>query len=129
MHSILCLFVPLYLFILVFRLSNSFNYSLSFADQHILTELEKEKKLSFTPSRQVLGRRYVCHDDRYILNLAAENGGIVVSNDNYRELINEKPKFKEVIEERILMYSFVNDRYVVMCTAQRCVLPVYFPVG
>ena len=82
-----------------------------FADQHILTELEKEKKLSFTPSRQVLGRRYVCHDDRYILNLAAENGGIVVSNDNYRELINEKPKFKEVIEERILMYSFVNDRY------------------
>ena len=82
-----------------------------FSDQHLLTELEKEKKLSFTPSRQVNGRRYVCHDDRYILNLAAMNGGIVVSNDNYRELINEKPKFKEVIEERILMYSFVNDRY------------------
>ena len=116
------MFVPFYLqftFVLVLALpNNSFkNYSLSFADQHILTELEKEKKLSFTPSRQVLGRRYVCHDDRYILNLAAENGGIVVSNDNYRELINEKPKFKEVIEERILMYSFVNDRYVVIeCT-------------
>ena len=77
-----------------------------------MTELEKENILSFTPSRQVLGRRLVCHDDRYILNLAAENGGIVVSNDNYRELINEKPKYKEVIEERILMYSFVNDRYV-----------------
>ena len=85
--------------------------------------MEKEKKLSFTPSRQVLGRRYVCHDDRYILNLAAENGGIVVSNDNYRELINEKPKFKEVIEERILMYSFVNDRYVVVCTVQVKYLP------
>lgn len=87
--------------------------------------MEKEKKLSFTPSRQVLGRRYVCHDDRYILNLAAENGGIVVSNDNYRELINEKPKFKEVIEERILMYSFVNDRYVVVeCTVQVKYLPM-----
>merc|ERR1712223_2204888 len=81
-------------------------------DQHILTELEKEKKLSFTPSRQVLGRRYVCHDDRYILNLAAMNGGIVVSNDNYRELINEKTEYKEVIQERILMYSFVNDRFM-----------------
>ena len=111
-------------------LPNSFkNYPLSFADQHILTELEKEKKLSFTPSRQVLGRRYVCHDDRYILNLAAENGGIVVSNDNYRELINEKPKFKEVIEERILMYSFVNDRYVVIvCTVQVKYLPTLEPV-
>ena len=126
MHSILSLIVPFYLqftFVLVLALPNSFNYSLSFADQHILTELEKEKKLSFTPSRQVLGRRYVCHDDRYILNLAAENGGIVVSNDNYRELINEKPKFKEVIEERILMYSFVNDRYVVVCTVQVKYLP------
>ena len=85
-----------------------------FSDQHILTELEKEKKLSFTPSRQVNGRRYVCHDDRYILNLAAMNGGIVVSNDNYRELINEKTEYKEVIEERILMYSFVNDRYYLL---------------
>ena len=79
-------------------------------DQHILNELEKERLLFFTPSRQVRGRRLVCHDDRYILNLAAETGAIVVSNDNYRELIMKKPDFKKVIEERILMYSFVNDR-------------------
>ena len=90
-------------------LSNCFNHFI-FSDQYILTELEKEKILAFSPSRQFSGRRIVCHDDRYILNLAAENGGIVVSNDNYRELINEKPNYKEVIENRILMYSFVNDR-------------------
>ena len=47
---------------------------------------------------------------RYILNLAAETEAVVVSNDNYRELINEKPEFKKVIEERILMYTFVDDR-------------------
>lgn len=57
------------------------------------------------------GRRYVCHDDRYILNLASETGAIVVSNDNYRELVNDKPEYKKVIEEKILMYTFVNDRY------------------
>jgi ribonuclease ZC3H12 len=56
------------------------------------------------------GRRFVCHDDRYILNLAAQTSAIVVSNDNYRDLINEKPEFKKVIEEKILRYSFVNDR-------------------
>ncbi len=82
------------------------------SDQSILTELEKDRLLFFTPSRQVRGRRFVCHDDRYILNLAADTGAIVVSNDNYRDLINEKPEFKKVIEERILMYSFVNDRFV-----------------
>jgi ribonuclease ZC3H12 len=73
-------------------------------------ELEKDKILSFTPSRQINGKRIVCHDDRYILNLAAETDGIVVSNDMYRELIMDKPAYQKVIEERILMYSFVNDR-------------------
>ena len=81
-----------------------------FSDQHILLELEKDNLLSFTPSRQVSGRRFVCHDDRYILNLASETGAIVVSNDNYRDLVNEKPDYKKVIEEKILMYTFVNDR-------------------
>ena len=78
-------------------------------DQAILFDLEKEGVVVFTPSKTVNGRRYNCHDDRYVLNLASENGGIVVSNDNFRELINEK-NFKEVIEKRILMYTFVDDR-------------------
>lgn len=54
----------------------------------------------------------ICYDDRYILKLAAEIDGIVVSNDNYRDLAQENPEFRRVIEERILMYSFVNDRFM-----------------
>uniref|UniRef100_A0A0K8TD27 C3H1-type domain-containing protein n=2 Tax=Lygus hesperus TaxID=30085 RepID=A0A0K8TD27_LYGHE len=81
-------------------------------DQEILYELEKERLLVFTPSRLVGGKRLVCYDDRYILRLAAENGGIVVSNDNYRDLAQESPEFRKVVEERILMYSFVNDRFM-----------------
>lgn len=52
----------------------------------------------------------VCYDDRYVLKLAAETDGIVVSNDNYRDLAAESQEFKRVVEERTLMYSFVNDR-------------------
>lgn len=84
-------------------------------DQEILSELERERLLVFTPSRLVGGKRLVCYDDRYILRLAADNGGIVVSNDNYRDLAQESPEFRKVVEERILMYSFVNDRYVITC--------------
>lgn len=62
--------------------------------------------------RLVGGKRMVCYDDRYILKLAAEVDGIVVSNDNYRDLAQENPEFRRVIEERILMYSFVNDRFM-----------------
>ena len=82
------------------------------ADQEILLEFEKEKVLVFTPARRVCGKRIICYDDRYIIKLAAENGGVVVSNDNYRDLINESAAYKKVIEERLLMYSFVNDRFV-----------------
>lgn len=82
------------------------------ADQEILGELEKDRLLVFTPSRLVGGKRMVCYDDRYILKLAAEVDGIVVSNDNYRDLAQENPEFKRVVEERILMYSFVNDRFM-----------------
>lgn len=66
----------------------------------------------FTPSRLVGGKRMVCYDDRYILKLAAENDGIVVSNDNYRDLVQESSEFKKVVAERVLMYSFVNDRFM-----------------
>ncbi|CAG0923429.1 unnamed protein product, partial [Notodromas monacha] len=81
-------------------------------DQDVLLELEKERSLVFTPSRLVSGRRLVCYDDRYILNLAVATDGIVVSNDNYRDLASESPDYKRVVEERILMYSFVNDRFM-----------------
>lgn len=81
------------------------------SDQEILRRLEKEKILVFTPSRRVQGRRVVCYDDRFIVKLACDSDGIIVSNDNYRDLQNEKPEWKKFIEERLLMYSFVNDKY------------------
>ena len=68
--------------------------------------------LVFTPARRVCGKRIVCYDDRYIIKLAAETGGVVVSNDYYMDLIKEAAEYKKVIEERLLMYSFVNDRLV-----------------
>lgn len=81
-------------------------------DQYILRDLEKKKILVFTPSRRVGGKRVVCYDDRFIVKLAHESDGIVVSNDTYRDLQNERPEWKKFIEERLLMYSFVNDKYV-----------------
>lgn len=107
-------------------------------DQELLSELEKERMLVYTPSRSVGGKRTVCYDDRYILKvslvlllfpllhcswsfsqialfqlqLAAESDGVVVSNDNYRDLANENMEFKKVVEERLLMYSFVADRFM-----------------
>ncbi|KAG8005372.1 Endoribonuclease ZC3H12A [Nibea albiflora] len=81
-------------------------------DQHILTDLERKKILVFTPSRRFAGKRVVCNDDRFIVKLAYECDGIIVSNDMYRDLQGEKPKWKRFIEERLLMYSFVNNKFM-----------------
>ncbi|MBN3271010.1 ZC12A Endoribonuclease, partial [Polyodon spathula] len=81
-------------------------------DQNILHELEKRKILVYTPSRRVKGKRVVCYDDRYIVKLAYESDGIIVSNDNYRDLQSEKQDWKRFIEGRLLMYSFVNDKFM-----------------
>lgn len=48
----------------------------------------------------------------YHPQLASENDGIVVSNDNYRDLANESIEFKRVVEERVLMYSFVSNLFM-----------------
>jgi len=81
-------------------------------DREILDKLEYEKILVYTPSRCINGRRVTCYDDRFILRLAQETEGVIVSNDHFRDLQNEKPEWKELIEKRLLMYSFVNDRFM-----------------
>nr|XP_020469736.1 probable ribonuclease ZC3H12D [Monopterus albus] len=81
-------------------------------DQHILHELERRKILVYTPSRCVNGKRVVCYDDRYIVKLAFNSDGIIVSNDNYRDLQTENPQWKKFIEERLLMYTFANDKFM-----------------
>lgn len=80
------------------------------SEQHVLEELERQAVLVYTPSRKVNGKRVVCYDDRYIVKVAFEKDGIIVSNDNYRDLQNENPEWKWFIEQRLLMFSFVNDR-------------------
>lgn len=81
-------------------------------EQHLLEELERQAVLVCTPSRKVNGKRVVCYDDRYIVKVAYERDGVIVSNDNYRDLQSENPEWKWFIEQRLLMFSFVNDRYV-----------------
>ncbi|KAH8335577.1 hypothetical protein KR074_006124 [Drosophila pseudoananassae] len=82
------------------------------SDRELLYELEHERVLVFTPSRHLDGKRVSCYDDRFILKLAVETDGIVVSNDNYRDLVLENHEFRRVVQERLLMYSFVNDIFM-----------------
>ncbi|CAJ0962596.1 unnamed protein product, partial [Mesorhabditis belari] len=81
-------------------------------DQHVLTELDARKHIVWTPSRRINGRRIVCHDDRYILKTAEEKDAVIVSNDEYRDLVRENPQYRKLVENRLLMYSFVDGKFM-----------------
>ncbi|KAI5644689.1 zc3h12a-like ribonuclease NYN domain-containing protein [Phthorimaea operculella] len=78
-------------------------------DPDLLDELEEQGLVVYTPSRQVKGRMITPYDDRYIVQCAAEFDGVIVSGDNYRDLIHENPRWRFIIENRLLMFTWVND--------------------
>ena len=82
-------------------------------DQEILNQLEVDGTLVFTPSRRIGNKRIVCYDDRFIVKLAFETNGVIVSNDNFRDLAEENEGWRKTIEHRLVMFTFVSDYFMV----------------
>uniref|UniRef100_A0A1E1W0R4 RNase NYN domain-containing protein n=2 Tax=Pectinophora gossypiella TaxID=13191 RepID=A0A1E1W0R4_PECGO len=78
-------------------------------DPRLLDELERRGLVVYTPSREIQGRMVTSYDDRYIVQCAAEFDGVIVSGDNYRDLLLENPRWRFVIENRLLPFTWVND--------------------
>ena len=55
-----------------------------------LQRLEESGHLVFTPSLEVEGSRFTPYDDRYVLDYALDHSGVVVSRDNYRDILQVK---------------------------------------
>jgi len=81
-------------------------------DQLLLYEMEQKNQIHYTPSKRVGSKRIVCDDDSYMLKLAVHKKAIIVSNDNFKRFLNHNDEFKLVIEERVLMYSFIDDTFM-----------------
>ncbi|XP_053843276.1 NEDD4-binding protein 1 isoform X1 [Vidua macroura] len=85
----------------------------SITEQNFLTQLADVGILSLTPARMVLGARIAAHDDRFLLHLAAKTGGVIVTNDNFREFVTESFAWREIIQKRLLQYTFAGDIFMV----------------
>ncbi|KAK5893295.1 hypothetical protein CgunFtcFv8_006182 [Champsocephalus gunnari] len=82
-------------------------------EQHFLTELQNLGLVSYTPSREVQGKRISSYDDRLMLQLAQKSDGVIVTNDNLRDLSDESLVWREIIKKRLLQYTFVGDHFMV----------------
>ena len=81
-------------------------------DRELMKRLEDQKYLVLTPSRIIRGRRVTSYDDRFIIDIAVNFGGVIVSNDQYRDLLNESRRTDEAINSRLLPYNFVDDFFM-----------------
>jgi hypothetical protein len=65
-----------------------------------------------TPGRYHKGTKQFiqAYDDRYILDMAKAEDGIVISNDQFRDLYDE---FKDVINWRLLPFVMTADRIMI----------------
>lgn len=54
-----------------------------------LNKLVKENKVLLTPCKNLPGNRSASYDDRFIVEIAAEFDGVIISNDNFADLLNE----------------------------------------
>ncbi|KAG3261011.1 KH and NYN domain containing, transcript variant X1 [Ictidomys tridecemlineatus] len=82
-------------------------------ESHFLQKLYSLSLLSLTPSRVMDGKRISSYDDRFMVKLAEETNGIIVSNDQFRDLAEESDKWMAIIRERLLPFTFVGNHFMV----------------
>lgn len=59
------------------------------SDPKTLEKLANLKKVVLTPSKNLPGNKSSSYDDRFILEIAAHSEAAVISNDNYKDLLNQ----------------------------------------
>ncbi|KAJ6642780.1 putative ribonuclease ZC3H12D, partial [Pseudolycoriella hygida] len=80
------------------------------SNQDLLAKLETEGKVVFSPCKNLPnGKKVTSYDDRFILDFAADYDAAVISNDNYRDLSKECEKYRDIINTRVIGFTFLND--------------------
>lgn len=80
----------------------------------ICDHLYKIGVLHYTEKRWVGTERIVVDDDENILDYAFEKGGVIISLDQFRDAYEKWPQYHDVIKNRLLQFSFVqNDEFYI----------------
>ncbi|XP_052589101.1 protein NYNRIN [Peromyscus californicus insignis] len=80
-------------------------------ESHFLTQLHALKMLSITPSQLENGKKITTYDYRFMVKLAEETDGIIVTNEQIHILMNNSKKV--MIRDRLLPFTFAGNLFMV----------------
>ncbi|XP_036055110.1 protein NYNRIN [Onychomys torridus] len=80
-------------------------------ESHFLTQLHSLKMLSITPSQLENGKKITTYDYRFMVKLAEETDGIIVTNEQIHSLVNNSKKL--MIKDRLLPFTFAGNLFMV----------------
>ncbi|KAM6181654.1 protein NYNRIN [Erethizon dorsatum] len=80
-------------------------------ESHFLTKLHSLKMLSITPSQLENGKKIATYDYRFMVKLAEETDGIIVTNEQIHTLMNNSKKL--MVKDRLLPFTFAGNLFMV----------------
>ncbi|XP_053666315.1 NEDD4-binding protein 1 [Anopheles marshallii] len=78
-------------------------------DYVLLDKMHRAGDVTLAPSKNLPGQCSSTYDDRLILSVAEQFDGVIISNDNFRDLLEISPAWRRIIETRVIGYTWVKD--------------------
>ncbi|KAM5235492.1 protein NYNRIN [Ctenodactylus gundi] len=80
-------------------------------ESHFLTKLHSLKMLSITPSQLENGKKIATYDYRFMVKLAEETDGVIVTNERIHILMTNSKKL--TVKDRLLPFTFAGNHFMV----------------
>lgn len=78
-----------------------------------MKHLIEVKKGIITNHKRVNGQVVSAEDDPLILDVAAHTGGLVISNDLYRDWVDHNAKWASLINKDVIQFQFAADKFLI----------------
>ncbi|XP_055690673.1 NEDD4-binding protein 1 isoform X2 [Lutzomyia longipalpis] len=80
---------------------------------NLLKDLNLRGKVIFSPSKNINGFSLSSYDDLLIMQVAEANDGVIVSNDNFADLLGQNIAWDTIIGTRVVGFTWFKDQFFI----------------
>uniref|UniRef100_A0A1B0D9J4 Uncharacterized protein n=1 Tax=Phlebotomus papatasi TaxID=29031 RepID=A0A1B0D9J4_PHLPP len=80
-------------------------------DPELLRDLNLKGKVIFSPAKNIHGFTLSSYDDLLIMQVAEKNQGVIISNDNFADLLGQNIQWDTIIGTRVVGFTWFKDQF------------------